>query len=262
MKRVIKASELPAGYLQTTRFNSRINDNNVLEAIEIAIAEKFYQWEKTMDRQFYLTSGTGWQGTVTAYPEGYYIQIDVTRGGFQAFVEGDHVIRKPRVLSDPIGTYSISGDKGHVQYVSKLRPMHDLDHYTSVGNMPPHSVEQSTKVTASRVSKQIEELIDNHNGTKSRIAALRNIDWADLSVDEVDRLINGIDGRGYMATNRPIARVRHATPSEAKLAKAQGCDQYYVYEFMDGRKSLYGFSQSNCDRWGDCGFYFLRNLRS
>lgn len=144
MKRVIKASELPAGYLQTTRFNSRINDNNVLEAVEIAIAEKFDQWEKTMDRQFYLTSGTGWQGTVTAYPEGYYIQIDVTRGGFQAFVEGDHVIRKPRVLSDPIGTYSISGDKGHVQYVSKLHPskevttqrMHDLDHYTSVGNMP------------------------------------------------------------------------------------------------------------------------------
>jgi len=118
MKRMITSAEIPAGYLKTNKFNSRINDNNVLEAIEIAIAEKFEQWEKTMDRQFYLTSGTGWQGEVIEYPEGYYILIDITRGGFQAFVDGDRVIRKPRVLSNPVAKYSVSGDKGHVEYVS------------------------------------------------------------------------------------------------------------------------------------------------
>ena len=97
-----------------------------------------------MERQMQFTSGTGWTGKVTEYPEGYYIMIDVTRGGFQAFVEGDHVIRKPRILSDPIGTYEVSGDKGHVEFVSRLRPskqvteqrMHDLEHYTAVDNMP------------------------------------------------------------------------------------------------------------------------------
>lgn len=121
MKRVIRASELPPGYLETNRFNSRINDNNVLEAVEIAIAEKFDQWEKTMDRQFYLTSGTGWRGEVTQYPEGYYVKVEVTRGGFQAFVEGDHVIRKPVRLSEPIGKFDIQGDKGHVEFVSRNR---------------------------------------------------------------------------------------------------------------------------------------------
>ena len=119
MKRVVRASELPPGYLTTTRFNSRINDNNVLEAVEIAIAEKFDQWEKTMDRQFYLTSGTGWRGEVIQYPEGYYVKVEVTRGGFQAFVEGDHVIRKPVRLSEPIGKFDIQGDKGHVEFVSR-----------------------------------------------------------------------------------------------------------------------------------------------
>ncbi len=115
----VECADLPNGYLKTNRFNSRINDNNVLEAIEIAISQKFDQWSKTMDRQFYLTSGTGWNGIVVQYPEGYYIQVDVTRGRFQAFVEGDHIIRKPLKLSDPIGKFWISGDGGHVEYISR-----------------------------------------------------------------------------------------------------------------------------------------------
>lgn len=121
MKRAIKSSELPSGYLTTTRFNSRINDNNVLEAIELAISEKFPQFDAMMDRQLYLTSGTGWTGTVTEYPEGYYIKLEATRSEFVAFVSGDHVIRKPSNLKDPIGEYIVSGDKGHVEFISSKR---------------------------------------------------------------------------------------------------------------------------------------------
>lgn len=121
MKRYIRTSELPEGYLKTNRFNSRINDNNVLEAIEIAISVKFAQFDKMIERQMYLTSDSSWDGKVTEYPEGYYIQLDATRSGFQAFVADGDVIRKPLKLSDPIGVYSVSGSAGHVQYISRNR---------------------------------------------------------------------------------------------------------------------------------------------
>lgn len=124
MKRYIKSTELPPGYLKTNHFNSRINDNNsVLEAIEIAIAAKFDQFDKMMDRQMYMTSGTSWYGKVTEYPEGYYVQLEATRSSFQAFVAGADVIRKPVKLSDPVGVYEVEGDAGHVQYISKMKPV-------------------------------------------------------------------------------------------------------------------------------------------
>ena len=124
MKRYIKSAELPGGYLKTNQFNSRINDNNnVLEAIEIAIASKFDQFGKMIDRQMYLTSGTSWEGKVTEYPEGYYIQLEATRSSFQAFVSGDSVIRKPMKLSAPVGQYDVSGDAGHVQWISPMKPV-------------------------------------------------------------------------------------------------------------------------------------------
>lgn len=123
MKRYIRSAELPGGYLKTNHFNSTINNTSVLEAIELAISEKFDQFDTMMDRQMYLTSGTGWTGTVTEYPEGYYIQIEATRSSFQAFVTGDDVIRKPSKLSDPIVQYDISGDAGHIQWVSPMKPV-------------------------------------------------------------------------------------------------------------------------------------------
>lgn len=117
MKRYIRATELPPGYLKTNHFNSSISDVNVLEAIEFAIAAKFDQFDAMIDRQMYLTSGSSWTGKVTEYPEGYYIELEATRSGFQAFVSGPYVIRKPRKLSDPIGVYSVEGNAGHIEYI-------------------------------------------------------------------------------------------------------------------------------------------------
>lgn len=118
MKRYIISTEVPAGYLKTNRFNSKISDNNVLEAIEIAISQKFDQFDKFIDRQYYLTSGGGWTGIVDQYEEGYYIQLEATRANFNAFVSGDSVIRKPVHLSEKQATYNVSGDAGHVEYIS------------------------------------------------------------------------------------------------------------------------------------------------
>lgn len=66
MKRWIHATELPDGYLKTTRFTTpsiKTNDQrNALEALEVAIAEKFDQFDKMNDITMNLTSDTHWQG--------------------------------------------------------------------------------------------------------------------------------------------------------------------------------------------------------
>ena len=141
MKRYIRSSELPGGYLKTNHFNSTINNTSVLEAIELAISEKFDQFDKMMERQMYLTSGTSWTGKVTEYPEGYYIQLEATRSSFQAFVSGDDVIRKPVKLSDPIAEYDVSGDAGHIQWVS-----------------PAHTVKVKLKPWSTAEQKRAEEV--------------------------------------------------------------------------------------------------------
>ena len=124
MKRWIHAAEeLPAGYLKTTRFTAPSiktdEQRNALEALEIAISEKFKQFDQMCDIQFHLTSDASWRGTIDEYPEGYYIKLEVTRAGFQAFVEGDHVIRKPRKLSEKIRTFDVQGTNGEVYYMSR-----------------------------------------------------------------------------------------------------------------------------------------------
>lgn len=126
MKRWIHSNtEMPAGYLKTTKFTTPYiktdDQRNALEALEIAIAEKFKQFDTMCDIQFHLTSEASWRGTIDEYPEGYYIQLEATRSGFQAFVEGDHVIRKPRKLSDKIRSYDVAGVNGRVDYLSKQR---------------------------------------------------------------------------------------------------------------------------------------------
>ena len=126
MKRWIHANtEIPAGYLKTTKFTAPYiktdDQRNALEALEIAIVEKFKQFDTMCDIQFHLTSEASWRGTIDEYPEGYYIQLEATRSGFQAFVEGDHVIRKPRKLSEKIRSYDVAGVNGRVDYLSKRR---------------------------------------------------------------------------------------------------------------------------------------------
>ena len=125
MKRWIHAAEMPAGYLKTTSINCpsiKTDDQmNVLEALEIAIAGKFDQFDKFMDRQYYLTSSGSWSGRIEVYPTGYYINLEGTRSGFQAFVSGDSVIRKPRNLGEMIGYYDANGDNGEVYWMSPRR---------------------------------------------------------------------------------------------------------------------------------------------
>lgn len=125
MKRWIHASEMPAGYLKTNSINCpsiRTADQmNALEALEIAIAGKFDQFDKFMDRQIYLTSAGSWSGRIEVYPSGYYINLEGTRSGFQAFVSGDNVIRKPRTLNNMEGYYDVNGDNGQVYWMSQRR---------------------------------------------------------------------------------------------------------------------------------------------
>lgn len=125
MKRWIHAAEMPAGYLKTNSINCpsiKTDDQmNALEALEIAIAGKFDQFDKFMDRQYYLTSAGSWSGRIEVYPSGYYINLEGTRSGFQAFVSEDNVIRKPRMLGDMIGYYEVNGDNGQVYWMSQRR---------------------------------------------------------------------------------------------------------------------------------------------
>ena len=121
----IYANELPGGYLSTTKFTTpsiKTNDQrNALEAFEIAISEKFDQFDKMCDITFNLTSDTAWNGKIDEFDEGYYIQLVGTRSMFNAFVHGDKVIRKPRHLSQKIGTYTINGTRGRIDWMSKRK---------------------------------------------------------------------------------------------------------------------------------------------
>ena len=126
MKRWIHASDeysIPDGYLTTTRFTAPFiqtnEQRNVLEAIEIAISQRFKQFDKMCDITEGLTSSAHWDGTVDVYPEGYYIRLEGTRSSFQAFVQNDLVIRKPRLLSDKIGSFDVEGLRGQVTKMRK-----------------------------------------------------------------------------------------------------------------------------------------------
>ena len=121
----IYANEMPDGYLKTTRFTTpsiKTDDQrNALEALELAISEKFAQFDRMCDITFNLTSEAHWDGVIDEYEEGYYIQLFGTRSSFNAFVSGDLVIRKPRNLSEKIGSYKVEGYNGTVDYMSRRR---------------------------------------------------------------------------------------------------------------------------------------------
>lgn len=128
MKRWIHASttrEIPPGYLKTSKFTApsiKTHDQqNACEAFDLAVTQKFPQFDSFMDRQIYLTSDTSWSGVIEEYPEGYYVKLEGTRGGFQAFVQGDSVIRKPVKLSPMIGYYQANGNSGTVYWMSKRK---------------------------------------------------------------------------------------------------------------------------------------------
>ena len=125
MKRYIRTSDIPDGYLRTTRFSTpsiRTDDQrNALEALETAITEKFDQFDKMNEITLHLTSDSFWQGVIEEYQEGYYIKLSATRSVFQAFVQGDSVIRKPRNLGNRISYYDVKGNRGTVEFMSKAR---------------------------------------------------------------------------------------------------------------------------------------------
>ena len=115
---------IPDGYLRTTKFTtpsikSEIQ-RNALEAFEIAVCEKFDQFDRFCDIQCYLTSGCNWTGIIDEYEVGYYIQIEGTRCSFNAFVCGDSVIRKlsSKKLGNKLRSFSISGIEGLVSWMS------------------------------------------------------------------------------------------------------------------------------------------------
>ena len=121
----VTGSEMPDGYLRTTRLSTpsiKTDDQrNALEAFELAISQKFKQFDDFMNRQAYLTSESSWTGYIEEYPEGYLIKLEGTRSGFNAFVSGDSVIRKPVRLSDMIGYYDVSGNEGQMYFMSRRR---------------------------------------------------------------------------------------------------------------------------------------------
>ena len=127
MKKYIKSTEIPDGYLKTSKFTAPSiktrEQRNALEAIEIAIVEKFDQFDKFIDRQFYMTSSGHWDGKVDEYESGYYIQLIATRAAFNAFVANGTVIRKPvgSKLGKLIHSFDVSGDSGEVQWMSSGR---------------------------------------------------------------------------------------------------------------------------------------------
>ena len=90
MKKYIKSTEIPDGYLKTSRFTAPSiktrEQRNALEALEIAIVEKFPQFDRFCDRQVYFTSSAHWQGVIDEYESGYYIQLTATQSAFNAFV--------------------------------------------------------------------------------------------------------------------------------------------------------------------------------
>ena len=118
-------NQVPPGFLSTTKFTTpsiKTDDQrNALEALEIAISEKFQLFDKMCERAMYLNSEASWEGYIYEYEEGYYIDLTATRSSFTAFVAGDSVIRKPRNLNGPIARYDVEGVNGQVYYMSKNR---------------------------------------------------------------------------------------------------------------------------------------------
>ncbi len=118
-------NKIPDGYLKTSKFTTPSiktdGQRNALEAFEIAVSEKFKQFEDFMTRQVYLTSESSWRGKIEKYSDGYYINLEGTRSGFQAFVSGDSVVRKPRRTSGLLGWYEVDGNSGTVYWMSEWR---------------------------------------------------------------------------------------------------------------------------------------------
>ncbi|WP_394916985.1 hypothetical protein [uncultured Robinsoniella sp.] len=92
-------------------------ERNIGEIIEIAMCEKEEQFKKMLDRTCYLTSDTGWSGTVKLYRCGYYIELEGTRSVFKCFLDNcNNVIRKPRNIEIE-QKYSISGNNTEIHHI-------------------------------------------------------------------------------------------------------------------------------------------------
>ena len=120
-----EVKEIPPGYLKTSKFTAPSiktwDQQNAAEAFDLAVTQKFAQFDKMMDIQMHLTSDTGWTGKIDEYEQGYYVQLEATRSSFNAFVSGDSVIRKPRDPGEKIGTYDVSGNAGAIYFMSRRK---------------------------------------------------------------------------------------------------------------------------------------------
>lgn len=96
-----------------TKLEMEKSESDAIVAFDNMVTQKTSQFKNMLDRQFSLTSGTGWTGTITQYSSGYYSEIDVTRGKFSAFVDNSgKVVKKPtgEKLGALIDTFEVSGD--------------------------------------------------------------------------------------------------------------------------------------------------------
>lgn len=85
-------------------------ERNVAEIVEIMMLEKEQQFEKFLERISLLTSDMMWQGCVSFYNKGIYIEFSGTRSALNGFFDNQYnLIRKPRKLGEIRKKYDISG---------------------------------------------------------------------------------------------------------------------------------------------------------
>jgi hypothetical protein len=85
--------------------------------LKIGAEQKKEQFEKFLDRIFYLTSDTQWNGEVITSKEGMYFTLENARSKFQVFVNcNGQVERKPKNLTNT-KKYTIKGQDTEVTQI-------------------------------------------------------------------------------------------------------------------------------------------------
>lgn len=92
---------------------------DIAEQVECLMVGKEKQFEKFIDITVYLTSDSSWNGVVTEYNEGYYIELHGTRSGIKGFIDcNGNCIRKPRNII-PLCMYDIYGHYTEIENVER-----------------------------------------------------------------------------------------------------------------------------------------------
>lgn len=91
--------------------------------LKIGIQQKNEQFEKFLDRIFYLTSDMQWSGEAITSKEGIYFTLENARSKFQVFVNcHGQVERKPKNLTNTT-RYSIQGYKREIENIYTQRKL-------------------------------------------------------------------------------------------------------------------------------------------